>query len=521
MAAYTLIATSTGVQIMGSSGTLTTLTLPTGVTATGLPARFARLNNRIVITGCVSVPIWVGQDLQLRVLSLPTPTSAPVLTTGTGTYTGTRKARVSYLLRDDAGNILAESPLGPASAAVTFTNQGVVIGSLPIPLSGAPVTDRRIYLTATGGSTYFLAFDVEGITETSVTTSIADASLSNTAASADQIAAPTDLDLVTVWKNRLFGRSQLDLVVGSTPARIDQWPNSFPVDQGTDSYGITGFLARRDELGIGRRDKVWKLTGTSEDDFALVKESDGKGIIGPDTCIVVRDIGYFLSDDGFYSWGPGGVKCLTDERVRPWFTTDTYFNRARFPYAFSRYDPVSHRISVHLAAAGSSVNDRWIDFDIETGAWYGPHKCGAVTNFTAATIAPDSNNVLRSILAADDGYLYTPTSGSATDGASTAIDFDVYGKFHMGNTPDDHQAWLQLSVFTAVESGGTLTITPTVGDLESSAGTAMSHDLTKGRERLGRPGVGRLCQLRFRENTAGQKVQLYGYELPFLRLGRR
>lgn len=535
MAAYTLIITNTGVQLLGSSGTLTTLPLPTGVSATGLPAYVARLNNRFILTNCVSSPVWLGADLLLRILAMPTPSSAPALTTGTGTYTGTRRCRISYLLRDGAGNVLAEGPLGPPSAAAVFANQGIVIGSLPIPASNAPVTDLRIYFTTDGGATYFHAFDVAGLTLTSVTTSISDASLSLVSASTELVAAPVDIDLLVTWKNRIFARSQVDLVVGTAAGLTDRWPNVFPVDQGVDGIGLTGFLARRDELAIGRRDRIWKLTGDTEDTFALVKLIDGKGIVSPTSCIVVRDIGYFLSDDGFYSWSVNGVTSLTDDSVRSWFTSDTYFNRAQFPFSFTGYDPVAHRIRLHLANVGSIVNDRWVELDILSGKWFGPHKCDAVTNFTSATVSPDVNGVLRLILSANDGFLYAPTPGSSTDGVSTAINMDITSKFHAGYSAptalgqvvglqqtDDTHLWLQPSVFTHQESGGTLSITPTVGDLTSAAGATLSHDLTIERERLPRIGdVGRLCQLRFQESTAGQPVQIYGYEIPYIRVGRR
>lgn len=538
MAAYTVTVTSAGIQILGSSGTVTTLTLPTGVSLTNGPASVARLGNRLIVTGCVNVPIWLGSDLTLRVLALPTPTTAPTLTATTGTYTGTRMARVSYLLRDTQGNILAESPLGPISAAVQFTAQGIVIGNLPIPNTGDPVTDRRIYLTPDSQQTFFLAFDVQGITTTSVTTSIADGALSLVAAPVDNVAAPADIALVTVWKNRLWARSQADVLVGTTPNRLDQWTNAFPVDQGIDGNGLTGFLPRRDEFGIGRRDRVWKLTGTTETDFALVKLIDGKGIIASQSCLVIRDVGYFLSDDGVYAWDANGVNSLTDATVRPWFTTDGYFARALFNQAFAGYDPVLHRYNLYLPAVGSTVINRWISLDISTGKWFGPHLTTVVASFTGATIGPDANNVNRLILGGSDGFLYAPIPGVYTDGASTAISFDAKGKPHSGydpvsrlygvnmpangaDDPDIEHLWLRPSIFTAIEAGGTLTITPYVGGLGATASATLSHDLTQDREALPRIGNGRLCQLEMTEATAGQAVHVYGYELPFRRLGRR
>ncbi len=70
-------------------------------------------------------------------------------------------------------------------------------------------------------------------------------------------------------------------------------------------------------------------------------------------------------------------------------------------------------------------------------------------------------------------------------------------------------------------SSGTLSILPYVGTLGASAGTTISADMTLDRQKLRRLGRGRLCKLVFQHSTAGQDVELYGYELPFFELGRR
>jgi hypothetical protein len=76
-------------------------------------------------------------------------------------------------------------------------------------------------------------------------------------------------------------------------------------------------------------------------------------------------------------------------------------------------------------------------------------------------------------------------------------------------------------VISKIQAAGTLTITPYVGDLAASAGTAISHTLTLGRQRLRRLGAGRFCKLRFQHSTADQGCELYGYEIPHHELGRR
>ena len=88
-------------------------------------------------------------------------------------------------------------------------------------------------------------------------------------------------------------------------------------------------------------------------------------------------------------------------------------------------------------------------------------------------------------------------------------------------TPDIQKYFGQLALISKIQSAGTLTITPYVGGLDASAGTAISADMTLGRERLRRLGTGRFVQLNLTNSTAAQDQELYGYELEFSELGRR
>lgn len=523
MAAYTVVITAAAVQVLGESGTYSTLPLPSGVNFTGKPAKVARLKNRLVITSAVTVPIWLGADLKLRILALPTPANPPTLASGgAGSYTGTRMAKVSFIVRATDGTVIAESALSSPSSAVTFTTDVITISDIPTPPSNSPVTDRRIYFTADSGATFFHAFDVEGTTTTSVDTTIADASLSLTEASDELVQAPVDLDLPTVWKNRVWGKSG-DSVVGTAAGFIDRWPNGFPVDEGTDQFGITGFIPRKDEMAIGRRNRVYRLIGDDEASFALPNLTEGIGILASATCLVIKDVGYWLANDGVYVWDAQGVRSITDDTVRPWFNGDTYFNRSLFSDAFACFDPTRNRYVLFLAPAGSTSTTSWVEYDISSGKWFGPHTTAMSVSFTAAFVAPDANNVLRMIVAADDGYLYALTPDVYTDGAADdEVSLRVLSKFHYGESPDATHVFLQPTVFMKPQSGKTLTVKGHVGDTTSQvANYTQSADLGKDRQKLPRLGVGRICQIEFTQDAGGAESAILGYMIPFNILGRR
>lgn len=523
MAAYTLVITADKLQVLGESGTYSELPLPDGVSFTGKPARVARLKNRLVITTAVSVPIWVGADLIPRILALPTPSTPPSLAVGSaGTYSGTRKAKVSFIVRASDGTVVAESPLSSPSTAVVFTNDVINVSNIAVPPSNSPVTDRRLYFTADGGETYFHAFDIEGTTTTTVSTTISDASLSLTEASDELVQAPVDLDLPTVWKNRVWGKSK-DSVVGTAAGFIDRWPNGFPVDEGTDSFGITGFIPRKDEMAIGRRNRVYRLIGDDEDSFALPNLTEGIGILAPASCLVIKDIGYWLANDGVYVWDAQGVRSITDDTVRPWFNSDTYFTRSRFDDAFACFDPIRNRYVLFLPPVGSQDFTSWIEFDISSSKWFGPHTTDMGVAFTAAFVAPDANNVLRLIASGDDGYLYALTPDTYTDGATDdEIALRILGKFHFGDDPDDTHVFLQPTIFMKPQSGKSLTVKGHVGNTTSqSANYTQTADLSKDRHKLPRLGVGRICQIEFTQASDGAESAILGYLIPYNNLGRR
>ena len=523
--AFTLVATSSGLSAIAADGTTTSLTLPGGVSAVNAVLRGAVLNRFALLANAFSQPVWVDEEMTVYPVQLAGPSVAPTLATGAGTgYTGTRRSKVQFLIKSAAGAILGASELSPASNAVTCANQNITYTVLATSPNAA-VNCRRIYSTATNGTSYFWDFDLDDNTTTTVTKATTDASLATDAVDPlDYVAAPSGIVNVVGHKGRAWAVSSIDpdTIYGSQLDDVTSWPVSIPTyPLGAEKSGVTGFGPRRDDLVFFKRASIQKIVGDSPDNFRITQIAQGQGCVAPDSVIVTRDYTRWLDTDGVWELGPDDIpRSLSDEKVRPWFTSDTYFNRSMFPFAFGAYDPRKHSYDLFLCATGTTTINRVVSYDILSGRWFGPH---VIATFTPAgrCLASDTTGTPRLLLGGTNGIVYATTAGNYTDGTSDAIDFDCYTKFHTGGNPDLTHLFLQPTVLTKKESGGTLTVTPYVGALDASAGTAQSHDLTKERERLARFGVGRLCQIRFRQNTAAQGVELYGYELPYLTLGRR
>ena len=521
---YTLLQGGSSLQIMNTAGTLSTLTLPTGITiqSTERP-RFAVYGRYVVVVNSPSRPITVDPEGVVRVLTPRAPRTKPVASaaaggTLTGTYEGVRQ---TFLVTDEDGNIISESAMGAPTLSVSPSSQWLLISGLD--LSRDTVSATRLYRPTTGGTTLFQWIDLEGNTQTSVQDDLADASLELVAA--PDLGSPPDLTLIAEFQERLWGRSRTDgdYLRFSESGRMYAWPlaNSILIPRlGSSTRGITGIIPRRDALVVGRENVLYQITGTSNTDLRATKLKEGIGIEAPDSVVVYRDIAYWLAKDGVYRLDEnGGLSCISDGKVRSWFNTTTHFNRSRLQYAVGSVDPVRNKYYLGLSNTGDTTLNRWIEYDIASGTWWGPHLTSAFTPTWHATIL-DSNSLLIPVICDSLGFVYQ-YQATRTDGTATGIALNVDSKYHDAQTPDITKVWGQPTLISKIQGAGTLTITPKVGALNASAGTAISADMTLGREVLRRLGTGRFAQLNFAHSTAAQDIELFGIELPFFELGSR
>ena len=527
---FYILHAGTALQKCTTGGVLSSITPPTGVTLVSTrPARMAILSNSIVVVNAPSRNFVINPTtLATRLLSITAPSAALTAANGgAGNLKGVYRWGYTYAILDGT-TVLTESPMSPLSSPLSLNNNSASLSGITTSAT-AGVTHRIIYQTTAGGTSLFEVTKIADNTTTTATVNTSDYDLALLTAAESKGNPPgvdgTDyLRLIVEWKDRLFAspNNNPDFVYVSGNREIYSWPilNRFTVKpEGGDSYGVTAFMKRRDELVIAKRRKLWKLVGTSPADFEQILIADGIGAVSQEACVVIRDTCYFLGEDGFYEYGTDGVKKLSRDKVQPWFTTDDYFNRTYFSTAFCKYNQLYDKVELHMAAAGASTINRWVEYDLKQKEWFGIHKTDAFTP-TCAGAMDDANGFSTPVIGSSAGFLYRQNQTTATD-AGTAIDMDVTTKFHSGNTPDILHFWGEPSVLTKIESMGTLKVTPTVGDLDASAQTVINLDLTEDRHRLPRLGYGRLLQLRFQNAENNQDVTIYGYELPMFEVGRR
>lgn len=526
-----------------STGTATALTLPTGVTlSTTRKPKFALLNQWVAMVNSPSKNLLIDPEGIVAPLALRPPLHGPSMAAGSGTgLTGAYMFRISFIVKNSDGDLLSESVLSPSSVAVTLANQDASLTDIAIS-PDAETTGRRVYRTLSGGAStiMFHVFDIDDNTSTSIVNNTADATVTLLPTMANTLVSPPGtlpgikFKNIVQWKSRFWGiaddPSLLDTIYASSTNKVYTFPDSLVAyPTGQDEKGIIGFGVRRNQLGFLKRSGLWMIssssgsTGVNLSNVSLQQVAFEKaGCIAEDTIITINDKVYWLGRDGVYEWDDDSVHSITDDLVAPWFRKDgTYFNRSRFENAFARYNEITNSYELHLAATGSSDEDRWISFNLTNRKWFGPHKTALFTPSHAGHLT-DADGLPVTLVGATSGVIYTGNSANKRDGAATAIDMDCFGPFHSGGEPDYEHYWGELSMLTKVESAGTLEITPYVGRLGVAAGTAFNHTLTTGRERLQRLGRGALARLRFRKNTVNQSATIYGYEIsPYHVVGRR
>lgn len=522
--AFTVIQAGDALQFLDTDGNLSPLTLPTGVTLRDdVPPRWAVFGGYAILVNTPSTPITIAPDGVVRPLCPKPPAVAPTVAIGSaGTLSGTYGGiRYTYLIKDDIGNIIAESDFSPPSNTVTLTNDKLQVSGVSVSPETS-VNARRLYRPTTDGAVLFPWFDIEGNTVTTAQDDLSDAGLSLVAA--PTLGTPPRLTLIKEWRNLLWGVSDVerDRIFYNMPGFQYAWPadNSIAIPgTGRDQFGIRALMPRREALGIGRRDIIWQITGETEDDFRAVKLAENTGVESNESMVVYRDTVWWLWKDGVYQWDGDGIKNISDPSVSSWFNSNDYFNRDQFENSFAVFDPTRYKYRLYLASAGSEVIDQWVEYDVNAKTWWGPHKTGAFDP-SCAFILSDASDKTEAIAGSEDGFIWQETS-TPTDDLSVGIETELDSRFFDGGTPDHEKYWGELSVIGKVQEGGTITITPKTGYLNSTAQTAISYDMTKGRQRLRRLGNGKLMQLNFQHSAPDEGVELYAFQLPYHIIGRR
>lgn len=448
--------------------------------------RFAVLASRICLSHSPTHNVMIDpgdavvKDLDRIVPMSPVPPRVPAQVAGVarpgGGLTGAYKVRCSFAVKNQYGEVVAESPLGPESTAVTLNNQGLSVTGIPI--SDEPgVNARRLYRTLADGAVYYIWEDIDGNTATTASLATPDEVLSQTPAATDadgrsilgnppgSFGSDQQLDLLTAWKGRLWGRAtgsplaRRDTLIWSEVRRPYAWNplNFLPIPPvGEDEFGITGLVARRDYLGVGKRDSFHFLPSDNPRAASSRKQIASVGPVSHDSCVVFEDVAWFIAEDGVYEWGgsrdPNAIRNITRDTVHPWFNTDDYFNRAAFDKVVGAFHRGRQCVIWLVPSAGQTTLDQWIEYYPDRGVWLGPHSTDEF-EVTSLGRLQDERDLERLIFTGGNGRIYAEANREQQfDGASVppALPFVDERRVELGS------ADLQISPTILAATGVTL-----------------------------------------------------------------
>jgi hypothetical protein len=524
---FTLLQAGNTLRSVNTDGGLSAvLTLPTGIAlATNVTPRFARFGRYVIVVNTPQRPLSVDVSGVVRPLTPLPPSGAVALSTGAaGTLTGSFRALQTYKLLDTLGNIISESDYGPLMTSAFAISSAKLRATFP--LSGETVSASQIYRTTTNGGVYFQWSQVAGNTVNFVENDLSDSAIGLLAA--PELGSAPDLTLIAEFAGRLWGveRSQPDFLRYTTAGTMYGWSalNTLLIPRvGSDSAGITALIPRRAALGVSRHNTIVQVTGSQRTNFqpTIVNGGEQAGCVSQETVKVLHDIAYWLGRDGVYKWDSEGIRCVSDGLVRTWFTGDTYFNRGMFWRAFAEIDPVTNTYNLFLSSAGSQMFDRWVSMDLNTGAWFGPHKTDAFNPSCAIRVA-GRNQQPYYMVGSREGYL-SQTQEPRNDWDLFPIEAQLTMRGDEQENPEQEKYYGELSVHVEPQTSGTLTITPALGSVDEATDTAvMTAPLTQGRTRVGRIGTGNTMTLDFQNAELNVDAAIYGYEVdPVNEIGRR
>ena len=425
---YSYVQAGRTLQRLDTNGTASEITLPDELILNQDRTRSATLDRRVCVVNSPSHnfmmlqgdPVTGSMDEAVSMSPVAPKLALNVAESGIGDLTGTYKYKCSFLIKDSKERVVAESPTGPESAAISPSNQGVTINAIPVAVEPS-INSRRIYRTLTGGTVYFHLRDVDGNGEATIIDSQSDESIAlasgpnNLGNPPGSYGASTKLELITAWKGRLFGRAggaqtaiDKDILLWSEIRRPYAWPdsNTLPIPPvGADTFGITAFIPRRDKLGIGKRDAIYAITDPTPLEGQL-RRIASIGVVAPDSVVIRDDVAWFLSEDGVYEWGSQDiVRNVSVNSVHPWFTTDKYFNRGAFEDAIGFYHEERESIVWLLPGRDDAVLSRWVEFYPSSGVWLGPHLTDEFTP-TYVSALEDAESVATFVFGGADGRVY-------------------------------------------------------------------------------------------------------------------
>ena len=355
---------------------------------------------------------------------------------GSGDFSGTYKYRVAFV--NKYGFV---SNAGPASSAVTASDNGQ-LNLTRIPLSADPqVIKRRLYRTVANGSVYLFLDEIADNITTEYIDLIPDGSLGN---ETPPLAGDFSLDnspppkggIVAQWKRTVF-------IAGDpqNPESLyfsdDDQPESFPlINEFVLDGKITAMYETYSNLVIETETGKYQIIGDNPD-FSLSKIIDGIGCVGRRAAGSVRRAGYTIDRDGMRIYDGSDVVKI-GEAIRDKYDSElekvnielmhTVHSKRRNTILEFNPDATAVSLSTPYPTYDSCFCWQYMVDDSTQGQW-SEMVLGNSVNILDAEEIEDSNGDARVYAGAADGMIYellNDTAKNFVNAAGTASAIDTF-----------------------------------------------------------------------------------------------
>jgi len=343
-----------------------------------------------------------------------------------------------------------------------------------------------------------------------------------------------------VWSN---DKNRPDRLHYTTSNNVFEWGgtgDSGAIDVGLgdgDPEGITAiFPPFKGQLFVAKRTKLYRITGTTPENFAVELVSDSIGCVSPQAVDQVdTDDIYWVSDRGVHSLlATDAFGDFQSQFVSSAIQQDfnTRVNHSRLENIQARYLPTINSVAFAISPTGSTVNSELWLYHTGFKYWY------YWTNIDAESIERVQDlDKIRFYLGTSTGRvaqaLAGQTSDTSTAGADVAIDMRlISGNNFPDNTPMTTKAFKTAAIIYRPSTSHSLTLNFQTDFQEQQSETftvptsvaTLGSTFILGTSPLGQTGivapyyftidgVGRSFAVDIRNNGVEEKVEVLGYSI--------
>ena len=439
-------------------------------------------------------------------LGVSVPATAATATEGeAGSLTGDYYYRVTY--RNAQG---FESNASEASSMVSPLAEKVELTDIPRS-SDVQVTQRRIYRTQDGGTTYKRLTTIDNNYETSYTDQAADSALGSTLHTDQDV--PVTFSEIHSHKSLLRGVDVEQKNVIWYCNGYDKWEyfDVFNYDTfGSTSDETESLETLSDSLTVIQEHKVWNLN-TMEDPEELSQSLASRGVPNPKACWDAGEVLIMVDNSGIFLYDKLTDVCISGP-IEPLFDAGgTHARRINEDYADNLCVCTLNDIvivSYTSVYESATTNDTTLIFDKRNGIFQGIMPIG----FSDFTVNKTDKVVYG---AGTDGVIYKIETG--TDDKGTDIDWHFQTKDF--TTETGGVGVLKRGNIAKIDcdpNGGTITVDVYLDGVSSQTITIAGAVRTVKRWRL--PVDVDFYRVSFRVSGSGQQY-VYGVMFTFKQLG--